>query len=627
MLRVLLSLLLLSLARVAVADTGPWQSDETGVLKARLISAVESVDDSDTLTAGLEFKLSEGWKVYWRSPGDAGLPPQLDFGGSAGIKSHALHFPAPKRFSILGLDSFGYEDEVILPLTLNLAPSDLSQDFTAIATLEGLVCKEVCIPVREVLTLALPKGGEAKPSRHGRRIAEWRARIPSMGTAFGVSITGVALAENILTIGLERSDHPLYGLDGDIIIETEKSGYSFSAPTFKRGVAEIEILGASAQELIGEEAIITVIGSGFMLEETARITEGRIANNTNTSTARLILLLAIAFLGGVILNVMPCVLPVLSLKLSRVVGMEGSAKHLVRKRFMVTGAGVIASFLMLGASLLALRQAGVSVGWGMQFQSPIFLASAAIAIGFFGLVMSDWITLPTPKIAAISTPSSGVVGDFMAGVLATLLATPCSAPFVGTAIAFALTAPSLELLLVFALMGLGLAMPWLLVAMHPQLIGLLPKPGRWIIWLKRILALGLFATALWLLAILASHYTTTATALKGNWQEWQPGLAERLAQEGRVVFVDVTADWCITCRTNKLLVLETDRIITAFTEEDVVLLRADWTLPDEAISNYLASHDRYGIPFNVVYSPRSQILLPEILTTARVISALNEATR
>ena len=606
----------------AKADTGPWQGNE--YFEARLISAVTATGEAPSLEAGLEFRLSPGWKVYWRSPGDAGLPPELDFTGSGAVAGHHLSFPAPTRFSILGFDSYGYSDAVILPLRLDLVRA--GRDLVVAAGLEGLVCSDICIPVQEVLTLSVP-AGEAKPSSHARRMAEFRSSVPSAGTAGGVSLRGVAIDGEGLSLALERVGQPLTRLDGDIFIEAA-SGYGFTSPQFSGGLARIGVSGKPAADLAGNPVTITVVGRDFLLEATS-VVAGEPLKPTSIMPA-LLAMLGVAFIGGVILNVMPCVLPVLTLKLSSVMGHGGGEAMAIRRSFIATAAGVIVSFIILGAALLLARSAGLAVGWGIQFQQPAFLILAAAAIGFFGLVMLDIVTLPVPQFARRlggSQASSGLAGDFASGALATLLATPCSAPFVGTAIAFALAAPGGMLMTVFLSMGAGLALPWVMVAAFPALVRYLPKPGPWLITMKRVLALGLFATSVWLLTVLGSHFNSSAGPDQG-WQEWQPGLAQSLTAEGRVVFVDVTADWCITCKTNKALVLDTDTVSKTFADQDVVLLRADWTLPDDAISAYLASFGRYGIPFNAVYglSAPDGLPLPEILTTSAIRDALQRAS-
>lgn len=612
---VLLVALSLGAAR---AETGPWQGND--YFKVRLISASAATGTAATLDAGLEFKLEDGWKVYWRSPGDAGLPPELDFTTSVAVTGHRLRFPAPERFSILGFDSYGYGDAVILPLELSLASP--GRALVASAELIGLVCKDICIPVQETLTLAVGRG-EAVPSAQARRIAEYRALVPSDGTAAGVEITAAAVAGETLSLRLDRAGSPLARLDGDIFIEAG-SGYGFAAPAMRQGMASIEVTGKPAEDLIGETVTITVVGSDFLLEQPVTVSAGRLA--PDGYLPQLLLMLAAGLLGGLILNAMPCVLPVLSLKLSSVVSHGGGEAAAIRRSFVATAAGVITSFLLLGLGLLLVRSAGIAVGWGIQFQQPVFLIGAALAIAFFGLVMLDRVILPVPAALQGITLPSGLAGDFASGALATLLATPCSAPFVGTAIAFALAAPAGELMAVFAAMGTGLALPWILVALRPGMVQLLPKPGPWLIWLKRLLAVGLFGTAFWLLTVLASHFTADHE-VEGNWQAWRPGLAQQLAAEGRVVFVDVTADWCITCQTNKAFVVETEAVSAAFQSADAVLLKADWTRPDATISQYLASHGRYGIPFNAVYGPAALegLPLPEILTTGTVLEALDRA--
>ena len=335
----------------------------------------------------------------------------------------------------------------------------------------------------------------------------------------------------------------------------------------------------------------------------------------------------IAFLGGVILNIMPCVLPVISLKLAQVIGMGGQDNRAIRMSFLATAAGIITSFILLGLCLYLLRQAGVAIGWGIQFQNLYFLGFASAAIVIFALIMLDLITISIPQgFSTLGRDKRGYLGDFITGFMATILATPCSAPFVGTALTFALTAPGEVLLLMFLAMGVGLAMPWLMVAGRPSLAAKLPRPGPWLTTLKRVLSLGLFATAAWLVSIMVT-ISGDDVVIEGNWQPWTTGQVEALTEDGSVVFVDVTAAWCLTCKANKALVLDTDEIAKTFTDHQVKLLRADWTKPNPEISEFLAKHDRFGIPFNIVYGPSAPdgIKLPELLTIDIVKDAVLKA--
>ena len=617
------------------AASGPWQGGAE--MQGRLVSAIDSIDERDAITAGLEVKLAKGWKIYWRSPGDAGLPPELDFSKTSSVLGHHLDFPAPKRFSILGFDSFGYADHVIYPLHLSITPQ--SQGITIAAQFDGLVCKDVCIPVREILTLSLPKG-QAAASEFARDIAQYMANVPRQSTAGGIALKAVYLDDDDLVLPFLHPESQLISTPEDILIEAA-TGYAFAEPQWQDNTARITISGKPAQDLLGENITVTVVAEGWLLETPAMITlvPATMASSDASSSnapisAGLFAMMAIAFLGGLILNVMPCVLPVISLKLGTVMGMGHQPLGQVRVSFLMTAAGVITSFMLLGAGLLALRQAGVAIGWGIQFQNPIFLGFAASAIALFGLVMLDVINLPVPQFIQNLGRGMGqgqngpsYTGDFLSGALATLLATPCSAPFVGTAIAFALTASSHQMMVIFLAMGIGLAMPWLVIAAAPRLAALLPKPGAWFKTLKQILAAGLFLTSAWLISILVT-ITVGASNTDDGWRQWKPQLAEELAQDGQVVFVDVTADWCITCKANKALVLNTDEMKTAFSDKNVVLLKADWTAPNDEITTYLASFDRYGIPFNIVYGPSQTggIILPELLTTTVVLDALDKAS-
>jgi suppressor for copper-sensitivity B len=399
------------------------------------------------------------------------------------------------------------------------------------------------------------------------------------------------------------------------------------------------------------------------------------------------MVIGFAFLGGLILNLMPCVLPVLAIKLAAIIEASGQSRGFVRLRFGAGAMGILSSFVILAVGLAALRLAGGQIGWGIQFQSPVFLAMMMLVLGLFTLNMLDRFFLPIPAFLQASLRGKGqntneqgrptiLFGDFMAGMLATLLATPCSAPFVGTAITVALTGDMLRLFTVFMAMGAGLAAPWGLVVLFPALVGFLPQPGHWMVWLKRGLAGLLIATMIWLgwllqtiqggqaalllfaligfvlLAILCRQKIGILLAGAGLfaglaflpapaivapqanglvWQVWSNDASAAARAEGKLVFVDVTADWCITCKANKALVLETAPIapmLAALVDDGkLVMLKADWTRPDPRIAAFLASHDRFGIPFNIIYGPKAPegVLLGELLRADMVENALIKA--
>ena len=384
----------------------------------------------------------------------------------------------------------------------------------------------------------------------------------------------------------------------------------------------------------------------------------------------------VALLGGLILNVMPCVLPVLGIKLAGAIGAAGAAPGRVRAGFLASAAGVMAFMWALAALVLMAKAAGLAVGWGVQFQNPAFLAAMVAITGLFAanLAGAFEIALPQGLSTGLARGRAGLMGDFATGAFAAVLATPCSAPFLGTAVAFALARGAMEVAVVFSLLGLGLALPYLLVAARPSLVRRLPRPGRWMLAVRGALAAMLGATALWLAWVLANVAGVAAalcvgalvlaamlaTAWRGRlgfaamgtaalavvaalaipavlpraeaaaepgWAAFDAGAIDARVAEGQVVFVDVTADWCLTCQANKRLVLNRGAVADALVGGGVVPMRADWTRPDEAIRRFLEGHGRYGIPFNAVYGPGAPegVVLPEVLTPGLVLDALAEA--
>jgi suppressor for copper-sensitivity B len=356
----------------------------------------------------------------------------------------------------------------------------------------------------------------------------------------------------------------------------------------------------------------------------------------------LLLILGIAVLGGLILNIMPCVLPVLILKLTSVLAHGGGESERVRVSFLATAAGIVTAFLTLAAMLAGLKLAGHEIGWGIQFQQPIFLAVLAVVCLVFAANLWGLFEVPLPSLAgdlALSADRRAsrhkLLGAFLTGVFATVLATPCSAPFVGTAIGFALSRAPAEIFAIFLAMAIGLALPYLAVAAVPHLAVMLPRPGRWMIWLKKLLGVSMAATAAWLVWILAGqvgllHSTASAGQASGeavHWQRFDEAAIPGLVASGKTVFVDVTADWCLTCKANKALVIDRDPVRSRLNESNVVAMVADWTKPDPAIDSYLAKFGRYGIPLNVAYGSKAPqgIALPELLAAADVLKALQSA--
>jgi suppressor for copper-sensitivity B len=651
--------------------------------RVRLVAASSAVGNAGELRLGLQFELKPGWKTYWRSPGDAGYPVTVDWQGSSNLAEARMLWPAPHRFALFGLETFGYSDAVLLPVLAR--PAKPGQPMALKAHLSYLVCEEICVPYEAELALDLPAGA-ATPTPEAQLIDRWVALVPGDGRAVGLGLDtfGVeADGTHPVLVATAHSDLAPFAAP-DLVIEAPP-GYGFGPP-------EVTVMGSKASFRIaalpppGAPLLATTPLTVTLVDGTRALETTRRPTPAALGSGGMVAALLAALLGGLILNLMPCVLPVLALKLGNLLGHGGAERVRIRRSFLATAAGVLAAFLLLALALIALKATGMAFGWGLQFQQPVFLAFMALVLTLFAGNLIGWFEVPLPGwlgdlgAREMGRPQS-TLGDFATGALATLLATPCSAPFVGTAIGFALARGPVEILAIFAALGLGLGAPYLGVAGFPTLAQRLPRPGRWMVHLRRLLALALIGTAVWLLGILAAELDRAsalaigllllvvlgalavaprlagssrltarglllASALAvlilpafversaGNaaveadrlWQPFEEARIESLVGEGRTVLVDVTADWCVTCLANKRLVLDSDEV-RARLAAGVVAMRADWTNPDPAIQRYLARFERYGIPFNAVYGPGAPegIALPELLTKDAVLEAFARA--
>ena len=620
------------------AAEGPWL--ESKYAKVRLISGAQATGNLTEVPAALEFQLKPGWKVYWRSPGDAGLPPELM---SDNPKQEITRFwPLPERFSLFGIDTFGYSGRVLLPTSIKRQDTkiDAQSDFSFTGEINALVCSDLCVPISGSLSLFLPEG-KATPSVFAQEIAYAKAQVPTQVTGPDIEMLSIGLVpeDRKLLIELSLADQTLK----DVIIEAKLAGYSFSKPVIRDKSqniinAEIKINGAQdAGSLIGQDLILTIVSE----EQNKQVNVSSLKKTSSTDFAvakfwpGFMLILLTSFIGGFILNFMPCVLPILSLKVGSFLRMEGNSFYQARAHFLATALGILSSFIVLSLGLILIRSAGYQIGWGIQFQSPIFLGFISVVLVVFIATLFDLVYLPIPKFAAIlSAPvvrNSGYRYDFLSGMLATILATPCSAPFVGTASAFALSGSNLTLVSVLFVMGVGLALPWLIFAAMPSLAAFLPSPGRWMVGIKQISAILLIGTLVWILWIFANLVGWRANAQKpsmNNYESWSMAAMETANATNRPVFVDVTADWCITCKVNKISVLELGNIHQAFSDAEFILFQADWTRPNSEIAEFLAMNGRFGIPFDIVFSPRLEtpIILPEILTAERLLDVIKAAS-
>lgn len=664
----------------AQAAAGDWvRTDQTAL---RLVSTADGVGSGRTLTVGLQFQLKPHWKTYWRAPGDAGFPMTLDWSGSRNLAGADVQWPQPRRFEVLGLTTVGYADEVVFPVALTL--QEPGRPVSLRVKVNYLTCNDVCIPYTANLALDLPAGASGA-SAQAPLVARYVARLPGDFAASGIVVARSGLDQGdkgpMLELVLRSTTpfaHPDLFVEGDGVVVAEAPRVSLEqGGQVARLVSPLGTEKPEASRLVGRKLTLTLVDGD-------RVVQGTIEPPLLSGSAGglgLVAVVGIALLGGLILNLMPCVLPVLSIKLLSMVGQGGRAARAVRMDFLATAAGIVVAFVALALAAIGLREAGVAVAQGLQFQQPLFLlAMMAILVGFAVNMAGRFeIMLPGALHNALAQAGArqGLGGAFLTGAFATLLATPCSAPYVGTALGFALSRGPLEIGAIFLALALGLAAPYLLVAAWPRLVTRLPRPGRWMIVLRRILALSLIGTAIWLglvlyaqagvastlvagllllglagvlwfgrsfgrmapvlasvaallsvaVPLLLTRTPPTATQSAALWKPFDQADIAALVGQGKVVLVDVTADWCLTCQLNKRLVLDDSSVSARLSDAKVVAMRADWTRPSDLITAYLQRFDRYGIPFNVVYGPAAPqgIVLPELLSVAGLLQALDRA--
>ena len=499
-----------------------------------LISSVESIPKENNLYLGLYFKLDPGWKIYWKYPGKAGYPPEIDWINSKNIQNLEILWPKPKKFEILGMKSIGYSNEVVLPIKLILKKKN--EELLANFDIDYLTCKKICIPFRDNLVLNIPNG-DGQVSKY----------------------------EKIISKYIDKSDYLTYS------------------------------------NLFNQDSIL--------------------------------FFLFIAFIGGLILNFMPCVFPVLSLKIYNVLSQQQKNinNKRVKKNFFATILGIIFSFFVLSLITVFLKNVGHNLGWGFQFQSPFFLLFMILILIIFSLNLIDIFSIDIPfffkkylnKIINLNKHNSEFYQNFFLGSFITILSTPCSAPFIGTALGFAFVSPDQIIFLIFFCISLGLSSPYIILATKPQLLTFLPKPGRWMKKFKYFLSLLLILTAIWLSkALLIQINTINNVSKDNNWIEFDNSKLKELVNENNIVFVDITADWCLTCFYNKKTVLDRKKVKNFFEKYDVKKIRGDLTKPNKEINKYINSFGRFGIPFNVIYtsSVPQGILLSEILTVQNLLS-------
>lgn len=704
--RALIGALLVLYAAVAAGQIHEGKQ----IVTARLVADTVRPQPGQPFTAAVHLTIAPGWHVYWENPGDTALPIQVEWDLPGGVTASKLQWPAPHKYNEGGtVTVFGYEDEVALLSTISSGASPIN------AKASWLVCEKLCIPGEATLSL-----DGADPSL----IERYRKRVPVAGA---VRITEARAKQNgdqwDFTVDLNRDIRDFFPriIEGFLIehgdIRVRGNTVEFSAfpdePHFKP--ERISAVAVTSNGAFDVSSVIP-IEAGVMPSTSLKsgppsnpvspssppapsdssssigMTDDWLSREFTTTNAEsqslsLPLLLLFAALGGLLLNVMPCVLPVISLKILSFVHQAGHDVKRTRILGLMFGAGVLVSFWILVIAVAAVRTTAAQIGWGFQFQSPLFVLVMSVVVLVFAMNLFGVFEIAGPSFSGAAAGAEGRGGAFLHGMLATVLATPCTAPFLGTAIGFAFTQSIVVLFLAFTAAAIGLALPYVLLSWHPGWLRWLPRPGAWMIRFKQAMGFVLLGTVVWLLSVLGAQLgpegvvwslvfltivafavwlvgqmparvlpkiAAVALVIGGyfwtlehelRWREpvdapvsatagdtrWEPfSLADLQArvERGETVFIDFTADWCWSCKVNERTVLSTSAVEQHMRRLDVTTIKADWTRRNPEITRLLAKFGRAGVPFYVVFPAgrlTEPIPLSEVITPSMVIEALDRA--
>ena len=678
----------------------PIQADYATV---ELISEYDAVVPGQSFDLAVRFDLEEHWHIYWKNPGASGLSTTIDWVLPESIEAGEVQWPAPERIQLGGLMNYGYEEEAVFIVTLQ-APEDLKlgSDLAITANLFWLICKETCLPGEAALDLVLPVASKAEPSAEATAFAEARNR---QARAAHPWVTTAYLEEEALVVVIEgeelAADFYLYVDSEGLVDPSAEQVRSTPAPNRAELRLALDAPFFENQPLV----VLGVLQSGndsweFNTEilDTPQLFT-RTAPKPVGFEQRLLAfglpgILALAFLGGLILNIMPCVLPVLSLKVFSLLKHAGQTRSDALRHGLAYTAGVVLSFIALAGALFILRAFGERIGWGFQLQSPGFVVVLSAVFFLFGLNLMGVFELGGRLVGADNKVArrKDVLGSFGMGVLAAVVGAPCMGPLVAGVSGLAVQANVATGLLTFGMMGLGLSSPFLVLSVFPKLVAFLPKPGLWMEsfkqgmgfllmaavvflalvvgrqggvdgifillivillssiaawifgrwgaaarsrrsqWIARLLALFLIGASLFYgvrsikEAYLDYGNQETIADSSGQWGAWSSNRVDELLAEGRPVFVDFTATWCLICQVNKKVALRTDATESLFTKKGIVAMEADWTRYDSDITDALEEFGRSGVPLYLLYTPDGAVtVLPQSLTNGIVRDAVEKA--
>ncbi|MGA7156704.1 MAG: thioredoxin family protein [Acidobacteriaceae bacterium] len=675
------------IAEVGNGGPGPVKAEH---LTAELTTLSPQIAAGGTVQAGLVLTIEEHWHVYWINAGDSGEPPAIKWTLPEGITAGPLQFPPPTRLPLGPLMDFGYEDGVAFPVTLTASPTMKPGKVHLDAHVTWLVCSSVCLPGKAHLGLDLtvvkgPVGAAPAVGALGSALASLPKALPAT-----MSATAVGNGKNFLITlktGTKETDAAFYPFDAEQIDNAAEQPVESLADGIKIWVKQASDATSMPTTLHGLVELSPTEAYDFTVPVTQGVVPAppaRANKNPDTSAAPDLTAfnaIGLAFLGGLLLNLMPCVFPVLFLKGLSLVHSADEERGRQRSHGLMYTAGIVVSFWAIVAVLLVLRAGGRELGWGFQLQSPGFVAVLASLVFFLGLSLAGQfeIGLGLTSAGGNLAKKPGLTGSFFTGVLATVVATPCMAPLMGAAVGFALVQAAWVTFVVFTALALGLALPYLLLTMQPQWTRFLPRPGAWMETLKQLVAVPLFGTAIWLtwvygqlyspvgvdrMAWLLSGFLVLAIAgwALGKWPAkwgsaitavvlialalalplhkptvdklvWKPYNEANFAAAratGDPVFIDFTAAWCLSCQVNERAVLQSKDVEHALAKNHMQLLKADWTQYDPMITKELAAVGRSGVPTYVIYPPgnvSNADVLPELLTKSIVLAAIEKDSK
>lgn len=583
------------------AATSDWAQGKTKASKVRLLSSLDSISPkTEEFLLGLEFQLEPGWHVYWKNAGDVGYAPKAKWTLSKSWKASDLLYPSPKEFQgseKLKLVSWGYENTVTYLSFLTRTSMDESpqRDLNIALKLDYLVCAEQCIPETASLNISLPVTEEKKSEAYSFLMNILQS-LPPQKDQVGVEWLSPS------KLKLSFIDFSPYLIS---FYSPEHSGKFWNETKINENEFEFEFKKEISKPLE------LIAGQKLADEKKDFFTSEIEAPKNNSPLLSILSILLIAFIGGLLLNLMPCILPVVLMKTHFMFRAKEEGKSF-RASLFFSILGIVLSFVAIGAFTAFLRLSGEQIGWGFQFQSPGFLLFLIILLFLFALNLMGVFEIRLP--ARWSTKMAAPSGAFLEGVFSTLLATPCSAPFLGTALSFALTQNIGMSLFIFFVLGMGLAFPYIIFLAFPGVLKFLPRPGNWMLTLKRFLAASIFVIIAWLgyLFLQQTHIIEMKNESSSAITEVEKEIQN--SKDNEIFFIYITADWCFTCKFNEISLIRTESFEKFLSDQKIQVRRIDWTKREPEVARFLDGYGRVGIPFAMLIQGNRHILFPELMT-------------